>query len=158
MILKLKTMLQIWAPKANSCRAFLLAMYNTIDGMKHLLKLESQFEIDKDGKEKFNDANLDAATRVFDKDGKGKILYDSLAEYKKQMLAVLNPNAPDIAKNPILQKEVAKAQADFEKQLPLDLSVPAVTNRRSPFSRCCERLGNQLFSHDANHCGDHHPE
>ncbi|HEX3081395.1 MAG TPA: GldM family protein, partial [Puia sp.] len=46
------------------------------------------------------------------------------AEYKKQMLAVLNPNAPDIAKNPVLQKEVAKAQADFEKQLPLDLSVP----------------------------------
>jgi len=40
------------------------------------------------------------------------------------MLAVLNPNAPDIAKNPVLQREVAKAQADFEKQLPLDLSVP----------------------------------
>ena len=39
-------------------------------------------------------------------------------------MAVLNPNAPDIAKNPILQKEVAKAQADFEKQLPLDLRVP----------------------------------
>ena len=73
---------------------------------------------------KYNDANLDAATRVFDKDGKGKILYDSLAAYKRQMLAVLNPNAPDIAKNPILQKEVARAKADFEKQLPLDLSVP----------------------------------
>lgn len=115
---------QIWAPKARQLQSISLAMYNTIDGMKHLLKLESQFEIDKDGKEKFNDANLDAATRVFDKDGKGKILFDSLAEYKKQMIAVLNPNAPDIAKNPILQKEVAKAQADFENQLPLDLTVP----------------------------------
>jgi gliding motility-associated protein GldM len=115
---------QIWAPKAKQLQSISLAMYNTIDGMKHLLKLESQYEIDKDGKEKFNDANLDAATRVFDRDGKGKILYDSLAEYKKQMIAVLNPNAPDIAKNPILQKEVARAQADFEKQLPLDLSVP----------------------------------
>lgn len=115
---------EIWAPKAKQLQSISLAMYNTIDGMKHLLKLESQFEIDKDGKEKFNDANLDAATRVFDKDGKGKILFDSLAEYKKQMIAVLNPNAPDIAKNPILQKEVAKAQADFENQLPLDLTVP----------------------------------
>src|SRR5450432_3195812 len=115
---------QIWAPKAKQIQGISAAMYNTIDGMKHLLKLESQFEIDKNGKEKFNDANLDAATRVFDKDGKGKILYDSLLEYKKQMLSVLNPNAPDIAKNPILQKEVAKAQADFEHSLPLDLSVP----------------------------------
>jgi gliding motility-associated protein GldM len=115
---------QIWAPKAKQIQSISSAMYNTIDGMKHLLKLESQYEIDKDGKEKFNDANLDAATRVFDKDGKGKILYDSLTEYKKQMIAVLNPNAPDIAKNPVLQKEVAKAQADFEKQLPIDLRVP----------------------------------
>jgi len=114
----------IWAPKAKQIQGISLAMFNTIDGMKHLLKLESQYEIDKDGKEKFNDANLDAATRVFDKDGKGKILYDSLTEYKKLMIAVLDPNAPDIAKNPILQKEVAKAQAEFEKQLPLDLSVP----------------------------------
>ncbi len=123
---------QIWAPKAKQLQSISLAMYNTIDGMKHLLKLESQFEIDKDGKEKFNDANLDAATRVFDKDGKGKILYDSLAEYKRQMIAVLNPNAPDIAKNPILQKEVAKAQADFEKQLPLDLAVPVSQTGAAP--------------------------
>jgi len=115
---------QIWAPKAKQIQSISSAMYNTIDGMKHLLKLESQYEIDKEGKEKFNDANLDAATRVFDKDGKGKILFDSLTEYKKQMIAVLNPNAPDIAKNPVLQKEVAKAQADFEKQLPIDLRVP----------------------------------
>ena len=66
--------------------------------MKQLLKLESQYEIDKDGKEKFNDANLDAATRVFDKDGKGKILYDSLTEYKKQMIAVLNPECSGYCK------------------------------------------------------------
>ena len=46
-------------------------------------------------------------------------------------MAVLNPNAPDIAKNPVLQKEVAKAQADFEKQLPLDLSCTKVTDRCS---------------------------
>src|SRR6478752_3457109 len=49
----------IWAPKARQMQSISAAMYNTIDGMKHLLKLESQYEIDKDGKEKFNDANLD---------------------------------------------------------------------------------------------------
>ena len=69
-------------------------MYSTIDGMKNLLVQESQPDFDKDGKMiKYNDANLDAATRGnTDKDGKGKILYDSLADYKQQMLAVLNPN------------------------------------------------------------------
>ena len=40
-------------------------MYNTLNGMKQRLKQESQLEIDKEGKEKFNDANLDAATRSF---------------------------------------------------------------------------------------------
>src|SRR5664279_3893844 len=115
---------QIWAPKAKEIQGISAAMYNTIDGMKRLLKFESQYEIDKNGKEKFNDANLDAATRVFDKDGKGKILYDSLLEYKKQMLAVLNPNAPDIAKNPVLQKEVIKAQADFEPVSYTHLTLP----------------------------------
>ncbi|MDP9041839.1 MAG: gliding motility protein GldM [Bacteroidota bacterium] len=116
---------EIWAPKAKQIQSISSAMYKTIDGMKSFLILESQPDFDKEGKlVKYNDANLDAATRVFDKDGKGKILYDSLAAYKQQMLAVLNPNAPDIARNPVLQKEVARAQADFEKQLPLDLSVP----------------------------------
>ncbi len=124
----------------------------------HLIQLNHNLTMIKMVIEKFNDANLDAATRVFDKDGKGKILFDSLADYKKQMIAVLNPNAPDIAKNPILQKEVAKAQADFEKQLPLDLSVPlSQTGEEHPRIHV-ERLGNQLFSHDADHCGDHHPE
>jgi len=113
---------EIWAPKARQIQKISSSMYNTIDGMKHLLKIESQFEIDKEGKEKFNDANLDAATRVFDKDGKGRILYDSLADYKKQMLAVLNPE--EFKDNKVLYEEVAKAKASFEKQLPLDLSVP----------------------------------
>jgi gliding motility-associated protein GldM len=116
---------EIWAPKAKQLKDLSAAMYTSIASMQNLLIQESQPDYDKDGKLiKYNDANLDAATRVFDKDGKGKILFDSLADYKKQMLAVLNPNAPDIAKNPVLQKEVAAAQAEFEKQLPLDLSVP----------------------------------
>ncbi len=125
---------EIWAPKAREIQKISSSMFGTIEGMKHLLKLESQFEIDKAGNEKFNDANLDAATRVFDKDGKGKILFDSLAQYKKDMLAVLNPNDPEIAKNPVLQKEVAKAKADFEHSLPLDLSVPKSQTGAAPSS------------------------
>jgi gliding motility-associated protein GldM len=113
---------EIWSPKAKQIQKISSSMYSTIEGMKHLLKIESQYEIDKTGKEKFNEANLDAATRVFDRDGKGKILFDSLAQYKKDMLAVLNP--AEFANSPVLQKEIERARNDFEKQLPLDLRVP----------------------------------
>ena len=114
---------EIWAPKAKELQKLSASMYNTLAGMQNHLIQESQPDYDKDGKLiKFNDANLDAATRVFDKDGKGKILFDSLADYKKQMLAVLNPE--EFKDNKVLYADVSKAKADFEKQLPLDLSVP----------------------------------
>jgi gliding motility-associated protein GldM len=112
---------EIWAPKAKQIEKLSSSMYNTIDGMKELLIFESQPEI-KEGKKIFNDANLDAATRVFDKDGKGKILYDSLKQYKQDMLSVLNPE--QFKDNKVLYEEVSKARADFEKQLPLNLRVP----------------------------------
>ncbi len=113
----------IWQPKALQIQKISNEMFSTLEGMKKLLIAESQPEI-KDGKPVFNDANLDAATRVFDVDGKGKILLDSLTWYKKAMIAVLDPSDPNIAKSPLLQKEVAKAQADFRNSLPLDLRVP----------------------------------
>jgi len=120
--LQTKANAEIWAPKGFKIQKLSSEMYNTLNGMKQRLKMESQLEIKKDGSEKYNDANLDAATRVFDKEGEGKVLFDSLTEYKKQMLAILNP--AEFASNPVLQKEVARAKADFERQLPLDLSVP----------------------------------
>jgi gliding motility-associated protein GldM len=113
---------EIWKPKADQIQKLSYEMYNTLNGMKQRLKMESQLELKKDGSEKFNDANLDAATRVFDKEGEGKILFDSLTEYKKQMLAVLNPE--EFKGNKVLYDEVVKAKTEFEKQLPLDLSVP----------------------------------
>ncbi len=137
---------EIWAPKAKQLKELSSAMYGTLAAMQQMLIQESQPDYDKDGKLiKYNEANLDAATRVFDKNGKGKVLFDSLAEYKKQMLAVLNPNAPDIAKNPILQKEVAKAQADFEKQLPLDLSVPVSQTGKEPSKDSVENWVTNYF-------------
>jgi gliding motility-associated protein GldM len=115
---------QIWSPMASQLKSISAGMYTTLDSMKQRLKMESQLEIQKDGTEKFNDANLDAATRVFDKDGQGKILFNDLAAYKQQILAVLDPNNPAFSGNPIMQKEVANARANFARELPLDLSVP----------------------------------
>src|ERR1700682_636526 len=128
--LQTKANAEIWAPKGFKIQKLSSEMYNTLNGMKQRLKMESQLEIKKDGSEKYNDANLDAATRVFDKEGEGKVLFDSLTEYKKQMLAILNP--AEFASNPVLQKEVARAKADFERQLPLDLSVPKSQTGAAP--------------------------
>src|ERR1700731_4609201 len=52
---------KIWAPKGFEIQKISAGMYKTLDGMKQRLKMESQLEVSKDGKEKFNDANLDAA-------------------------------------------------------------------------------------------------
>ena len=122
---------KIWAPKAYQIQKISSNMYNTLEGMKSLLIMESNPEL-KDGKQTFNDANLDAATRVFDKDGKGKILFDSLSLYKQQMLDVLNPEDPAFKGNKVMQDEVAKAKASFSHELPLDLSVPKSQTGAAP--------------------------
>jgi gliding motility-associated protein GldM len=111
----------IWKPKADKARELSTAMYNDLEALKKRLKEESGLEI-KDGVEHFKEDNLDAATRLMDKQGEGKKLYDKLGAYKQQMLAILNP--AEFANDPILQKSVQKARDDFEKSLPINLQVP----------------------------------
>ncbi len=113
----------IWAPKAAQIKALSAGMFNTLDSMKEHLIQESQPEM-KEGQRHFNDANLDAATRVFDKNGEGLVLFNALTKYKQDMLAVLNPNDPAFADNKLMQQELATARARFTRELPLDLSVP----------------------------------
>ena len=111
----------IWKPKADKARQLSAAMFNDLEALKKRLKEESGLEIKEDG-EHFKEDNLDAATRLMDKQGEGKKLYDKLAAYKQQMLAILNP--AEFANDPILQKSVTQARSDFEKSLPINLQVP----------------------------------
>src|SRR5574343_740618 len=85
-----KAKAEIWAPKANQVKKLSADMFSYIESLKQDLKKESGLTT-KDGVESFKEDNLDAATRLMDKNGKGKELYDRLAAYRKSVIAVLNP-------------------------------------------------------------------
>jgi gliding motility-associated protein GldM len=78
---------QIWQPKAEKAKKLSDDLNAYIDGLKTELKKASDLTM-IDGKESFKEDNLDAATRLFDTQGKGKELEAKLAAYKTAMLAI----------------------------------------------------------------------
>ncbi len=77
----------------------------------------------KDGVQEYTEGNLDAATRIFDTKGEGPKLYASLIKYKADLLDILDPSHyPELPE--ATKKDLANKKADFDKKLPLDLSIP----------------------------------
>ena len=102
----------IWAPMADKAHALSDAIYDHIQTLKQDLKVASRLK-KVDGKEVFNEDDLEASTRLFLKgnDPKGKDLLNRLTQFKKEL--------GDI--DPALAKEVLP-------NLPLDLSIPISNN------------------------------
>src|SRR5215213_2570303 len=71
----------IWKPKADKARALSAAIYADLDNLKLRLKQAAGLEMTKDGQERFKEDNLDAATRLMDKEGEGAKLYAKLGTY-----------------------------------------------------------------------------
>lgn len=102
---------EAWAPKAEEAKKLSADLYAYIETLKgDLEKAAGTHENHVTGKQEINADNLDAAIRIMDKEGKGKVLYSKLGDYKKNMLALLG-NDPQLS--------------HYEKSLPIDLSVPA---------------------------------
>ncbi len=120
-----KAKAEIWAPKAEQVQKLSTDLSSYLDNMKLQLKQESGLKKSDKGEE-FKEDDLDAATRLFAEKGEGKKMYEALAAYKKNVLAVLNP--ADFKDNPKLQEDLTKKVAEFEKTLPLDLKVPEKAN------------------------------
>ncbi len=97
---------KIWEPKAEQAKKLSDDLNAYIDGLKSELKKASDLTT-VDGKESFKEDNLDAATRLFDTQGKGKELQAKLAAYKSAMLQI----DPEI-------------KTKFEKTLPIDVEPP----------------------------------
>ena len=97
---------KIWEPKAEQAKKLSDDLNAYIDGLKSELKKASDLTT-VDGKESFKEDNLDAATRLFDTQGKGKELQAKLAAYKSAMLEI----DPEI-------------KTKFEKTLPIDVEPP----------------------------------
>ena len=97
----------LWYPKAQQAQKLSAEMSKYIDDMKTELKKESKGENIGTPEEKFSIDNLDASTRMLVEGPKGDELLKKLTEYRNQMLAI-----------------VPEQKANFEKSLPLDLSIP----------------------------------
>ena len=111
----------IWAPKADQVKKLSADLYTYIENLKQSMKKESKLEI-KDGVEHYAEDNLDAPTRLMDKEGKGKELYDKLIAYRSQIIAVLNPD--EFKDNPLLQAQIKKDIETFQKSIPINMNVP----------------------------------
>ena len=98
----------IWAPKAEQARILSKIAYDSIEDLKVRLKTEAGYSMAK-GDTAFHNwsGNLDASTRLMDRDGEGKKLLAMLTDYKQKLLAI----DPEIAK-------------EFASKLPLDLTKP----------------------------------
>ncbi len=110
-----------WAPKAVEVQKLSKTIYDYIDKLKEELIDESSPSM-KDGMKEYNEASLDAATRLFDTKGEGRKLYTDLIQYKSDMLNVLKPE--EFAASPKIMEDVKTAKEAFARELPLDLRVP----------------------------------
>src|SRR5271154_2475293 len=79
---------EIWVPKAKQAQQLSDELYKYLQELKEKLINESG-PYTEDGVKKFRDDDLDAATRLMDEEGNGKILYEKLKTYKEQLLNTL---------------------------------------------------------------------
>jgi len=77
-----------WAPKADEAKKLSAAMMAYIDGLKKELKTASGLTIEEDGNEKYKEDDLNATSRIFDTEKKGKELDDKLKAYRAAMLNI----------------------------------------------------------------------
>jgi gliding motility-associated protein GldM len=103
---------KVWEPKAMQAKKYAADMMNYIEGLKVDLKkgadLRMKWDEDrKDSVEDYREDNLDASTRLFETNGKGKELEAKLKEFKENMLSI----DPSI-------------RAQFEKTFPVNVVPP----------------------------------
>ena len=101
---------KIWYDKALQIQNYSTAAYTYIDGLKTQIMTLSQYDPNSD-KGKGVD-NLDVSTRLLVDKGEGKKLYQSLADFKKNVLGI------DTA-----------LTHEFENSLPIDLTIPKTQNK-----------------------------
>jgi len=105
---------KIWMPKAVQAQKLSKDVYDHIDQLKQSLMKEAGYD-PKEDTASWTD-NLDASTRLMDKQGKGDELRKKLETLKKDLLAI----------DPAIGKE-------FANKLPIDLSVPkSQTGNKNP--------------------------
>src|SRR5579863_2148360 len=123
---KTKEQAKIWGTPALQIQSSAGSFSTYIENLKLALKRESGLKM-VDGKEDYTIGDLDAATRMFDQGGHGKKLYDSLRDFRNQLLSLIDPNNPiyaDAKLTDSAKADMQRAEAEFRARLPINLSVP----------------------------------
>jgi gliding motility-associated protein GldM len=97
----------IWKPKADQIKVLADKASVLIDKYKQELKVEADLAADGS----FKEDNIDAATRLFDTKGAGKILYNELVDFKAKLLAVDPEMSAQIGSRLPLNLEIPKSAA-----------------------------------------------
>lgn len=119
---KTKAVAEIWYPSAMKVKKMSSDFTTYLETLKTNLKKESGDKI-QDGKEVYNEGDLDAATRMFDQNGHGKKLYDSLISYRQALLDLLDPsNYHDISDS--VKVDLIRTKAEYAHRLPIDTHIP----------------------------------
>jgi gliding motility-associated protein GldM len=79
---------QEWMPKAQQAVTLTKGLNDYIQGLKQDILKGAGFDPAKNGDSTFKEDNQDVATRIMVEEGKGKELYNRLAQYKQQMAAI----------------------------------------------------------------------
>ena len=111
MIRRRPAIAKIWAPSAQKVKRLSTDLTTYIEGLKENLISKSNPQM-KDGKREFTDGNLDAATRLFDTEKAGGVLYEKLKKYRVDLLELVDPSHyPDVS--PSDKARPAKQKAEF---------------------------------------------
>jgi len=114
---------KIWAPPAQTTKKLSADLINYLEGLKENLINESSPQTNKEGHREFSDGNLDAATRLFDTKGEGKVLYDKLKAYRLSLLNIVDPSNFPTVSEPV-KADLLRQKNEFAHRLPLDTRLP----------------------------------
>ncbi|HEY6062546.1 MAG TPA: gliding motility protein GldM [Chitinophagaceae bacterium] len=106
-----KAKAQIWQPRAKQVIDYSNTAYNFIQGLKDDI-IKAAGGDPKDSTKSFKEDNLDIATRMMIKQGKGKELYKILEDYKKNILGINDT-----------------INTTFKNSLQVDLAMPKTQNK-----------------------------
>lgn len=117
-----KALAAVWAPPALKAKQWAADFSQYLEDMKLNLEKESGLKT-VDGQPEYNIGDLDAATRMMDQGGHGPKLYDSLKNFRQNLLDLLDPkNYPDQSDS--VKADLARTRAEMDKRLPINLEVP----------------------------------
>jgi len=113
---------KIWQPPALQVQKLSTELSSYLDDLKKKLINESSPKM-KDGHQEYTEGNLDAATRIMDKNGEGPKLYAKLKQFRLDLLAVVDPaKYPEESEK--TKQDLKDKQAQFAHSLPLDTRIP----------------------------------